>query len=89
MQISSQRYGPDVPDGIGLDDQSRTDTYNQGERSLVTPAMRIKHILNILNFEIKKPKLVKQPFMQKLRGSQGWEARVIILEGPSPTDYMS
>ena len=78
-----------MADGMGLEDQSRTDTYNQGERSVVTHSMKIKHILNILNFEIKQPKLVKPPFMQKLRGSQGWEARVIILEGPSPSDYMS
>jgi hypothetical protein len=56
---------------------------------MMPPAVRIKHILNILNFDIKKPKLLKQPFTQKLRGSQAWEAKVILLEGPSPSDYMA
>lgn len=46
-----------------VDDQSRTDTYNQGERSLLTPAMKIKQILNTLNFDIKLPKLVKPPYV--------------------------
>ena len=40
-----------------------------------------------MNFDIKKPRLLKQPYPQKLRGSHGWEARVILLEGPSVSDY--
>lgn len=89
---SSHRRGQkaltiDVPEAVDPDVQSRADTYHQGERSPLTTAARIKTILNILNFDIKKPRLLKQPYMQKLRGSLGWEARVILLEGPSVADY--
>lgn len=91
MHISAQRQAAlDLPEGADLEEHSRADTYNQGERNpAATTAARIKNILNILNFDIKKPRLVKPPDLQKLRGSLGWVARVIILEGPSVSDYMA
>lgn len=76
-----------MPDNADIEEQSRADTYNQGERNPVSAAAKIKSILNTLNFDIKTPKLLKQPYSQKLRGSHGWEARVILLEGPSVAEY--
>jgi len=41
----------------------------------------------MINIDIKKPKIIKEPYFQKLKGSQGWQARVVILEGPSVAEY--
>ena len=77
-------------DALEFDDEAAIDNnyQNQNDNNSFTLINKLRSILNTLKIEIKAPKILSQ-HNQKLRGSMGWIARVIILEGPSIEEYQA